>query len=77
MVYLDDSFRSRFYLPTVTPQKTVRDIFDNLSEYQRTVAYEMLGQALQYRDYNGEALVVFNNEERAVIKLLLNYAMKD
>ena len=77
MIYLDDSYRSQFYRPPVAPQKTVKDIFDNLSEVQRTVAYEIIGQALEYRDYNRDVLVMFNNEERAVIKLLLDNAMKD
>ena len=76
MFYLDDNYRAQFYRPPVTPQKTVKDIFDNFSEYQKTVAYEIIGQALEYGDYNREVLVVFNNEEKAIIKYLLDHAMK-
>lgn len=57
-------------------QKTVRDIFDNLNEVQKEVAYEIIGQALEFGDYDREALVMFNKEESAVIKLLLKQAMK-
>ena len=56
--------------------KTVSDIFDNLSEVQRTIAYELIGQALEIGDYDKEALVMFNNEERIVIDYLLYQAMK-
>lgn len=56
--------------------KTIRDIFDNLSELQKSVAYEMIGQALDYGDYDREALVMFNKEECAVIQLLLMHAVK-
>lgn len=56
--------------------KTVRDIFDNLNEVQKTVAYEIIGQALEFGDYDREALVMFNKEESIVIKYLLDQAMK-
>lgn len=55
---------------------SVREIFDNLSELQKEVAYEIIGQALEFGDYNREALVMFNKVEGAVIKLLLDQAMK-
>ena len=54
--------------------KTVRDIFDNMSEQQKTTAYELIGQALEYGDYMREALVMFNKEESAVVKLLITKA---
>jgi hypothetical protein len=55
---------------------SVREIFDNLSELQKEVAYEIIGQALEFGDYNREALVMFNKVEGAVIKFLLDQAMK-
>ena len=56
--------------------KTVRDIFDNLNEVQKTVAYEIIGQALEFGDYDREALVMFNKEESIVMNYLLDQAMK-
>lgn len=56
-------------------EKTVRDIFDNMSEQQKTNAYELIGKALEYGDYMREVLVMFNKEERDVLMLLINLAM--
>ena len=56
--------------------KTIGDIFDNLNEVQKAVAYEIIGQALELGDYDREALVMFNKEESIVIKYLLYRAMK-
>lgn len=55
--------------------KTIRDIFDNMSELQQEIAYEMIGQALEDGIYDREALVMFNKEEQMVIKFLLLNAM--
>ena len=57
--------------------RTVADIFDNLSEYQKTVAYEIIGQALEIGDYDREALVMFNKEESLAIRFLLDKAMQE
>lgn len=56
--------------------KTVRDIFDNFSDQQKEIAYEIFGQALEFGDYDREALVMFNKEEMVVMKYLLDQAMK-
>lgn len=55
--------------------KTIRDIFDNMSELQQEIAYEMIGQALEDGVYDREALVMFNKEEQMVMKFLLLSAM--
>lgn len=55
-------------------QKTIKDIFDNFSEDQKIIAYEIIGQALDSGDYDREALVMFNNEELIVMQFLLNEA---
>lgn len=55
--------------------KTIRDIFDNMSELQQEIAYEMIGQALEDGVYDREALVMFNKEEQMVMKFLLLNAM--
>ena len=55
--------------------KTVRDIFDNLSDLQKDIAYEMIGQALDEGVYDKGALLMFNKEEATVIKFLLSKAM--
>lgn len=55
--------------------KTIRDIFDNMSEQQKDIAYEMIGQALEDGVYDREALVMFNKEEQMVMKFLLLNAM--
>lgn len=56
-------------------QRTIRDIFDGLNETQKMLAYEMIGQALDEGIYDREALVMFNKEEGAMMKLLLTRAM--
>lgn len=56
--------------------KTIKDIFDNLNDLQKTIAYEMIGQALECGDYDREAMVMFNKEETVVINFLLYFAMK-
>lgn len=56
--------------------KTAREIFDNLSDKQKNVAYDLIGNALENGDYDREALCMFNKEEQAVIEFLLKEAMK-
>lgn len=56
--------------------KTIGDIFDNLNEVQKELAYELIGQALETGDYDREALVMFNKEETRVIEHLIGLAMK-
>lgn len=56
--------------------KTIQDIFDNLNEQQKTIAYEIIGQALEIGDYYRGAFFMFNKEEQLVIKYLLDRAMK-
>lgn len=60
----------------MSTSKTAADIFDNLNEVQKTVVYEIVGQALEFGDYDREALVMFNKEELVVIKYILDCAMK-
>lgn len=55
--------------------RTVAEIFDNLNEQQKEIAYEMIGQALEDGVYDREALVMFNKEEQMVMKFLLLSAM--
>lgn len=55
--------------------KTVRDVFDNMNELQKEIAYEMIGQALEGGVYDREALVMFNKEEQMVMMFLLLNAM--
>lgn len=55
--------------------KTIADVFNNLNDVQKTIAYEIIGQALENGDYDREALVMFNKEETRVIKYLLGFAM--
>lgn len=43
--------------------KTIQDIFDNLNEQQKTIAYEIIGQALEIGDYYRGAFFMFNKEE--------------
>lgn len=56
--------------------KTIRDIFNNMNNQQREIAYEMIGRVLDGDDYDREALVMFNKEEQMVMKFLLLSAMK-
>lgn len=37
-------------------EKTVGDIFDSMSKKQRTTAYKLIGQALEYGDHMRERL---------------------
>lgn len=54
--------------------RTVAEIFDNLNEHQKDIAYEIIGQALENGNYDREALVMFNKEEQVVMRFLLNEA---
>ena len=56
--------------------KTVKEVFDNFNETQRTIAYEILGQALDEGKFDREALVMFNKEELVVMWYLINEALK-
>ena len=56
--------------------KTVKDIFDNMNEQQKDIAYDMIGQALEDGVYDREAMIMFNKEEQMVMKFLLLSAMK-
>ncbi len=56
--------------------KTARDIFDNLSDKQKDIAYELIGNALENGEYDREALSIFNKEEQVIIEFLLTEAMK-
>lgn len=55
--------------------KTIAEIFNNLNDVQKEVAYEIIGQALDLGYYDREALVMFNKEESIVINYLLHCAM--
>lgn len=57
------------------PTKTIADIFNNLNDVQKDIAYELIGQALILGYYDREALVMFNKEESVVINYLLYLAM--
>ena len=55
--------------------RTIADVFNNMNDLQKEIAYEMIGQALEDGVYDREALVMFNKEEQMVIKFLLMNAM--
>ena len=55
--------------------RTIADVFNNMNDLQKEIAYEMIGQALEDGIYDREALVMFNKEEQMVIKFLLMNAM--
>ena len=56
--------------------RTIADVFNNMNDLQKEIAYEMIGQALEDGVYDREALVMFNKEEQMVLKFLLLNAMK-
>lgn len=57
-------------------EKTYREIFDSMTAIQKELAYELIGSALVNGDYNRETLVMFDNEQRNLIELLLKEALK-
>ena len=57
-------------------RKTIKRVFKEFTEVQATVAYLLIGQALEEGRYDKEGLVLFDGEERMVIDFLLNEAME-
>jgi dsDNA-binding SOS-regulon protein len=53
---------------------SIRDIFDSMTGIQENLAYELIGQALENGDYDREALVMFNKQQRMAIELLIKEA---
>ena len=58
-------------------RKTIKRVFKEFTEVQATVAYLLIGQALEEGRYDKEGLVLFDGEERMVIDFLLNEAMEE
>ena len=58
-------------------QKTIRPIFDSLSDDQKTIVYHLVGKALETGIVDREWLVVFNDEQKSVVLMLIDLALTD
>ena len=56
--------------------RTVSDVFEEFSEAEKNFVYELVGYALEHGTFNREALVMFDDEQLAVVLLLLDQALK-
>ena len=56
-------------------ERIASEIFDSFSEDEKQLTYELVGQALQYNSFDREALVMFDDEQRAVVLALIDRAM--
>lgn len=57
-------------------QKTCKEIFDTFSDDQKTIAYHLVGQALETGIVDKEWFVVFNDEQQTLVCLLIDLALK-
>ena len=56
--------------------RTVRDVFDEFSDYEKRLVYELVGQALETGSYSSESMIMFDDEKRAVVQAIIDQAMK-
>lgn len=56
--------------------KTVKDIWNEFTDDERTLTYELVGQALDNGDYDREAMRMFDDEKRIVVGAIIKEAMK-
>jgi hypothetical protein len=61
-------------LPEV--ETTAKEVWDEFTNYEKYLTYELVGQALQNGYYNREALVMLDDEKRLLVELILREAMK-
>jgi hypothetical protein len=54
--------------------RTVKEIWETFSVYEKNLTYELVGQVLENGDYNREALVMFDDEKLEVVKTLIDQA---
>lgn len=61
-------------------EKTVADVFDTLTEEQKTVVYALIGQALEDNEKNVNVADVFDTlmeEQKTVVYALIGQALED
>ena len=61
-------------------KKTVADVFNTLTEEQKTVVYALIGQALEDNEKNVNVADVFNTlteEQKTVVYALIGQALED
>ena len=56
--------------------RTVNDVWNEFTDDERTLTYKIVGQALENRDYDREALIMFDGEKRIVVEAIIKEAMK-
>lgn len=57
-------------------ERTVKDIWGEFTGDERTLTYDLVGQALENKDYNREALAMLDGEKRIVVEAIIKEAMK-
>ena len=61
-------------------EKTVADVFNTLTEEQKTVVYALIGQALEDNEKNVNVADMFNTlteEQKTVVYALIGQALED
>lgn len=56
-------------------ERTVQDVWDDFTDYEKGLAYEFIGQALELGSYARDCMVVYNDEKRKVVLALIKEAM--
>lgn len=56
--------------------RTVNDVWNEFTDDERTLTYKIVGQALENRDYDREALIMFDGEKRIVVEAIIKEVMK-
>lgn len=57
-------------------EKTVQDVFDEFTPYEKGLTYELVGQAIELGTYARDCMVVFDDEKRKVVQAIIDQAMK-
>ena len=56
--------------------RTVNDVWNEFTDDERTLTYKIVGQALENKDYDREALIMFDGEKRIVLEAIIKEVMK-
>ena len=56
--------------------RTVEDVWNEFTDDERSLTYKIVGQALENKDYDREALRMFDDEKRIVVEAIIKEVMK-
>lgn len=57
-------------------ERTVKDIWNEFTDDERALTYKLVGQTLKNKDYDREALRMFDDEKRIVVEAIIKEETK-